>query len=531
LIFDFGVMRAIVIGGGHNGLAAAFYLAKAGLEPLVLEARGQPGGGAITSVLHPGFRCPTLTHETLLHRRVVRDMRLTRYGLTYLTPAVERCALRPDGTPIVLYADAARTAIALEDRSPRDVAAFLTFSTTLGRAAGVLAGLLEQPPPCVQHVSARDAQTWLSAGLRFRALCTRDAHQLLRWVSMPVADLVEESFQDELLRAAIAAPPLIGTRLGPRSAGTALLLLLREAHRQRAGGLRAPRGGPGAATAAMAAAARAVGARIEIDTPVDRILVDGDRVRGVVANDREFRAPLVLSAIDPKTTWWLAGAPEIDPAATRALGRYRASGTLAKINLALSALPSFNGIDDNGVLAGRVQIGGQVDDLERAFDAAKYRQMSEHPWLDITLPSIADPELAPPGAHVASIYAHYVPRDLEPQDWHSAKDVLLRRVMRTLEQYAPGIGSLVVEAEVITPRELQREYGLAGGHVFHGEMALDQLFGMRPVFGWSRYGTPVRGLYFCGAGTHPGGFMTGVSARLAAREAVRDLAQNASLRQ
>lgn len=517
-------MRVIVIGAGHNGLAAAFYLARSGLEPLVLEARGTVGGGAITTELRAGFRCPALTHEVLIRERIVRDMALARHGVEFARPQVDRCALALDAPPAVLYQDTARTATELANTSPGDVAPFLAFAATQRQHAAVLASLLDAPPPRLDGIGARDAVTWLKAARRFRALSAHDAHCLLRWLSMPVADVVQDALGDGLLQAAIAGPALVGTRLGPRSAGTALLMLLRAAHRQLGGGVRVPIGGPGAVTAAMATAARQAGARIDVDAPVDRILVDVDRVRGVVVAGREHAADVVVSAVDPKTTWWLAGMPAIDPAMNHRIRHYRVAGTLAKVNLALAALPSFVGIGTNhALLSGRIQIGPTLDYLERAFDHAKYGELSAEPWLDVTIPSVLDPDLAPPGAHVASIYVHAVPRDLASDDWDAAADHLFRCVMTTLEQYAPGVSSLVVGAQVITPRVLQREYGFAGGHVFHGEMALDQLFAMRPVFGCGRYRTPVRGLYLCSAGTHPGGFMTGASGRLAATEILRDV--------
>lgn len=503
-------MRVVVIGAGHNGLAAAFHLAAAGLQPLVFEARSEIGGGAITTEIHPGFRCPTLTHEVLLHERIARDMRLARRGLEFVRPQVDRCALRLDGAPAVLYQDVARTATDLANQSPRDVEPFLTFAATLRHNARVIASLAGAPPPRTEGMGARDALTWVMAARRFRALPARDAHQLLRWISMPIADVVRDAVDDSLLQATIAGPALVGTKLGPGSAGTTLLMLIREAHRQLAGGgVRIPIGGPGAVTGAMAAAAREAGARIDVDAPVEQILVDGGRVRGVVVRGREQAADVVLSGIDPKTTWWLAGMPETDPAMNHRIRHYRVTGTLAKINLALAALPSFAGIGtDRTLLDGRLQIGPSLDYLERACDCAKYGEISPEPWLDVAIPSILDPDLAPPGAHVVSIYAHCVPRDLRSGDWAAAADAILRTVMGTLEQYAPGVSALVVGAQVITPRVLQRDYGFAGGHVFHGEMALDQLFAMRPVFGCGRYRTPVRGLYMCSAGTHPGGFMT-----------------------
>jgi phytoene dehydrogenase-like protein len=387
--------------------------------------------------------------------------------------------------------------------------------------AAVLAATFDAPPPDLDEPGAGDLLNLLKAGRRFRALGTRDGYRLLRCLSMPVADLVHEWFESELLRATIAAPAVSGTMFGPRSAGSALMLLMREAHEQLAGSPSYVRGGPGALTRALAAAARAAGAEVRTGTPVERILVDREQVKGVVVAGREIPAGLVVSAVDPKTTFLsLVGATELTPDFALKVRNYRAAGTVAKVNLALAALPAF-GVSDS-VLSGRIHVGPELDYLEHAFDHAKYGEMSSDPWLDLRIPSILQPDLAPPGAHVASLYVHYAPRTLRGIDWSHGRDALLDRTLDVLERYAPGMRPHVVAAQVITPEELEREYGFYGGHIFHGELALDQLFTMRPLLGFGRYQTPIRGLFLCGAGTHPGGFMSGVSGRLAVREILRN---------
>jgi phytoene dehydrogenase-like protein len=339
---------------------------------------------------------------------------------------------------------------------------------------------------------------------------------------MPIADLVHEWFEHELVRATIAAPALTGTMFGPRSAGSSLMLLMRDAHRQLAGGaaLRV-KGGPGAATRALAAAAHAAGADIRTSTPVERIVVRENAVRAVVAAGRVLDADVVVSGADPKTTFLRLIEPsELSPDFAAKMQHYRAAGTVAKVNLALSSLPAFGCAPD--ALDGRIQIGPDLDYLERAFDHAKYGEFSSEPWLELTIPSLLDDSLTPAGAHVASVYVHYAPRALRA-DWTVARDALLANVLNVLERYAPGLRSQVVAAQVITPLDLERDYGLSGGHIFHGELALDQLFTMRPLLGWARYRTPVRGLYLCGAGTHPGYGVSGLSGLNAAREILKDL--------
>lgn len=511
----------LIIGGGHNGLAAAFYLAKAGLKPLVLEARESVGGGAVTSELHPGFTCPTLSHHTSIWTQVVRDMDLPRHGLEFLQPHVETFAPGLDGPPLVVYGDAGRTADAMRGPHPKDADAYLAYRAAIEKVAAVVASVLAAPPPSIESPDARDLWNLLQTGRGFHGLGRRHGYQLLRWAPMPVADLAREWFESALLCASIAGPALSGTMLGPRSAGSGLVLLLQEANRLLAGGPSRVRGGPGALTRAMAAAARAAGADIHTSARVEQIVVRNERVTGVIAGGREIPADAVVSAVDPKTTFLrLMDPADLMPDFLLKIGNYRAAGTLAKINLALSALPAFAHPE---LLSGRIHIGPSLDYLEHAFDHAKYGEMSAEPWLDVTIPSVLDPGLAPPGAHVMSIYAHYAPYRLRDGDWASSKDALLRRVLATLERFAPGVGRLVVAAEVITPADLESQYGFHGGHIFHGELSLDQLVTMRPLLGHSRYHGPVRGLYLCSAGTHPGGFMTGASAKLAARAIARSV--------
>ncbi|HLG59977.1 MAG TPA: NAD(P)/FAD-dependent oxidoreductase [Vicinamibacterales bacterium] len=517
----------VIIGGGHNGLVAAFYLAKAGLKPLVLERSEQVGGGAITTELHPGFRCPTLSHEVLLHEHIAREMDLHRHGVTFFEPPARVCAISPDGAPLVLWADEARTVEAMKTRSPRDADAYPRFREAIGRVASVLATTFSSPPPSIDDPSAGDIWRLLKAGRAFRALGRRDEFRLLRWLPMPVADLAHEWFESDLLRAAIAGPGVSGTMLGPRSAGSALVMLLREAHRRLAGHQNVRvRGGPGALTRALAAAAVNAGAEIRTGVHVERIVVTDERITGVLAGGREIHAETVISCADPKTTFLdLLDPVDLAPDFLMKIRNYRAAGTISKVNLALSALPSFRGVTDESMVSGRIHIGPDLDYLEKAFDHVKYGELSAAPWLDITIPSVLDPELAPAGAHVASVYVHYTPYSLRHTDWRSSKDALLARVLDTLETCAPGLRATVLAAGVITPADLQADYGFSGGHIFHGELALDQLYAMRPLLGFGKYETPIRGLHLCGGGTHPGGLMTGASGRLAARHVLRSRRQ------
>jgi phytoene dehydrogenase-like protein len=314
---------------------------------------------------------------------------------------------------------------------------------------------------------------------------------------------------------------------GPWSAGSALVLMMREAHQRLGDHASRVRGGPGALTQAMASAAAAAGATIRTRAEVQRVIVANGRVTGVaLAGGEQVDARAVVSAVDPKTTFLRLVDPiDLTPDFLTKIGNYRAAGTVAKVNLALSALPRFSGLGAHDVepLSGRIHVGPELDYLERAFDHAKYGEFSSEPWLDITIPSILDPQLAPAGAHVMSIYAHYAPATLRGTTWDASNEAFGNAVLRTLARHAPGIEQLVVAGEVITPAELDAKYGFSGGHIYHGELALDQLLTMRPLLGYGQYRSPIEGLYLCSAGTHPGGFMTGGSGRNAAREILRDL--------
>jgi len=444
-------------------------------------------------------------------------MGLQRHGFEVRRPTAEVFAPALDGRALTLYDDVRLSAENIRRLSAKDADAYPEYRSAIGRLTDVFASLFAMTPPSIEQPGARDLWNLFGTGRKFRALGRRDGYRLLRWGPMPVADMLGEWFETDLLSAALAAPGVSGTMFGPRSAGSALVLLMHETHRRLAGNACRVRGGPGALTRAMAEAARSAGAEIRENTPVERILVSDERVTGVLANGSEIPARRVVSAVDPKTTFLrLIDPVDLSPEFVMQIRNYRASGTVAKINLALSALPAFTGAPDPLALSGRIHIGPGLDYLERAFDHVKYGEISAEPWLDITIPSILDPDLVPGRAHVMSVYAHCAPESLRDADWQGAADLLLQRVLGLLERFAPGLAPLVVAAQVITPPDLERDYGFYGGHIFHGELALDQLFTMRPLLGYGRYQSPIQGLHLCGAGTHPGGFLTGASGRLAA---------------
>jgi phytoene dehydrogenase-like protein len=521
-------MSVIIIGAGHNGLTTAFYLAKAGLKPLVLERRPGVGGGAITGEIAPGFRCPTLAHAIgPVRPSVVSDMRLAARGVEFVAPNPRLVVLSPDGRPLTFSTDVAPTAEAIRAVSETDATAYPEFCGVLERLGAFLGELLETTPPSLDGPGVGELWDLLKTGRRFRALGRTDSFRLLRWMPMAAADLVGEWFSNDLLQAAVAARGIFGVAQGPWSAGTGATLLLNAAVDPAPGGSSVTvKGGPGALTRAMADAATAAGAEIRTGTSVARVMVRGGRATGVVLDDgREIGARAVISNADPRRTFLdLVDPVELDPSFLQRIRHYRCPGTSAKVNLALSALPAFRGVSSPSDLRGRIQIGPGIDYLERAFDASKYGDISPDPYLDISIPTLHDPSLAPAGAHVMSVYVQFAPYTLAGgRSWSDAAPELGRIVLRTLSQYAPGVEQLVVHRQVITPDDLESTYGLTGGHILHGEPSLDQLFTMRPVLGCAQYRTPVEGLYLCGAGTHPGGGITAGSGQNAAKEILKGL--------
>ncbi|MCA1584528.1 MAG: NAD(P)/FAD-dependent oxidoreductase [Acidobacteria bacterium] len=521
---------AIVIGGGINGLVCAAYLAKAGRKTLVLEARASVGGGACTNTIAPGFRIPRLAHATgPLRRDVVDHLQLASRGLSFVSGPTELAALDPDGGAVVITHDPATTADGLRRRSAHDAAAWPRFVATRAALGKVIGSLFTISPPSVDEPTARDGWHVLRTLRAFRALGRDDAYRLLRWGPMPVADLVSECFDGELLRATLAGDGIFGTMFGPWSAGSGMASLLVAANEAVAApNSRFVEGGPGRLADLLGTIVREAGSEVRTQARVIKVVVRGDRARGVaLENGDEVNASLVVSGLDPKRTLLqLCDPVDLAPEFLWRMRHYRAKGAVAKVNLALSALPAFRKVDRD-TLTGRVRIGPDLDYIERAFDHAKYGRFSPEPWIELTIPSLLDPSLAPPGAHVLSAYVQFAPYALRPSngsatvDWDIERQALGQAALRTLEEHAPGLRALVVALEVLTPLDLEREWGFTGGHIFHGELALDQLLTMRPLLGWGDYRTPIDGLYLCGSGTHPGTGLTGGSGANAAREILR----------
>lgn len=522
--------RPVIIGAGHNGLVAAAYLAKAGLRPIVLERRDEVGGCAATHEIHPGFRLPTLSHATAMRPWVLADLDVAAQGVRFATPPVALWAPSDEGRALTLYRDPALTVEALRPSSARDAERWPAFLAATRDVADIVDAAMAQAPPSIDRPSPAEVWHLLQLGRKIRSFGRERLYQLLRWAPMAVGDFAAEWCENEVLQAAVCARGLFGAMAGPRSAGTTAGWMLQAAlEREPAGAPTFVLGGPASLAAALAVAATSAGAEIRRNAEVRTIVVGDSGVTGVVlASGEEIATSLVVSATDPKRSLLdLIDPIRLPPTFRQQIAHVRSAGVTAKVNLALDALPGFTALDGSPVppeqaLAGRIHIGPRVDGLERAFDCAKYGRISDEPWLEVTFPSLTDPDLAPAGKHVASIYAQWAPRGLRDAGWASERATLRDRVFAVLARYAPDLPAKVIAEEVLTPIDLEEQYGLTGGHVFHGEHTLDQLYTMRPVLGWAQYRTPVRGLYLCGAGTHPGGGITGAPGALAARAVLKD---------
>jgi phytoene dehydrogenase-like protein len=526
---------AIVVGGGHNGLVCATYLARGGLRTLLLEQRERVGGALQTSEIAPLARVASLAHTVgRLAPAVARELDLARHGLRLVQPAALVTSVGGDGPAITLWSDTARTAAGLAAISAPDAAAWPAFDAEVRALASMLWRLLLMTPPNVRRADADVLAGGLRLGWRYRRLEARHAREFTRVLPQSITDYLEDRLESDALRAVLATRAMRHTAMGPRMAGTTAVLLTDSAG--NAGGAAGEtvyaRGGPGALAAALASAAREAGVTIRTGVRVAAIHDADGAVRGVALQDgEEIAAPVVVSGLDPRST--LAGLvdPEtLGPELGWEVGNLRDRGVTAKVNLALSGLPAFRGLDADDAalrLRGRIVVATSMGYLDRAADAAKYGHVSEMPWLEATIPSLADPLLVDGAAaagvrHVMSVIAQSAPYGLRDGDWDHDREALGDLVLRTLEDAAPGISQLVVARQILTPLDLERDYGLSGGHPLHLEPGLDQWFAWRPLWGYARHRLPVAGLYLCGSGAHPGGGVTGLPGRAAARVVLAD---------
>ncbi len=515
---------AIIIGGGHNGLVCAAYLARAGRKVLVLERRVQVGGSAITEETVPGFRFSACSYViSLLRPWIIRDLDLPGHGMEIL-PLESTFTPFPDGRYLLRDADPERTRRNMEQFSKHDAEVYAEFGLAMSEMGRLVKDFVDNP--AFDPTSFNPAE-WMDMLGMAKQITGRDdnwtaAH--LKMLTMSAVDFLSEWFESEQIIAPMSVSGIIGTFLGVRSPGTAYVLLhhymgdIDGAY--RAWGL--AKGGNGAVSDAIASAARSFGADIRTDTDVDHISITGGQAVGVVLkNGDELKAKRIISACDPHRTFLkFVGEEHLDDDLTRQVKRFKMRGSTGKVNLALDGLPEFSCLPGNGPhLRGDITIAPDIDYLERAYDAAKYGHYSERPFLDVVIPSLTDPGMAPPGKHVMSVFVQYAPYHLEQgaEDWPNQRDAFGDTVVDTLAEYIPNLKDLIVGRLVLTPWDLEQTYGLTEGNIFHGELSLEQLAFLRPMSGWARYKTPIRNLWMCASGTHPGGGVMGAPGALCAR--------------
>lgn len=516
---------AIVIGGGHNGLVAAAMLAKAKKKVLVLEKRAVLGGAAATEEVWPGFCVSTgAADASLLQDAVVQELFLKMQGLTFLESEIGVFAPLGNGNFLTLYRDVAQSAAAISQFSQRDAERYPAFVAEVERMAGVLKEMMLLTPPNVMEPNLGALGAWAKVGLNVKRM-GKEMMTFLRILPMPLNSYLDEWFESDALKGALGGYGVTGLRQGPRAAGTVLMFLYQNVngllhHRFIAGGM-------GQLAAVLAAAITQNGGEIRAGVGVAQLSVNSEHysVSSVVLeNGAELEAKVILSSLDPKRTLLgLVGAQNLEPHFMRHVRNIIYRGSTAKLNLALSGLPDFGQMDEMQ-LHGHVRIAPSLDYLEKAYDASKYGRYSPNPYLDITIPTLIDPTLAPAGHHIMAITMQYAPYELRQSTWDAEREALGDHIVQTVSQYAPNLPGLISQRQVITPLDWEQTYGLTEGSIHHGQMGLDQLLVMRPVPGWGQYCTPIANLYLCGAGTHPGGGVTGAPGYNAARQVLRHLA-------
>lgn len=515
---------ALIVGGGHNGLTCAAYLARAGFDVAVLERRAVLGGASATEEVWPGYRISTAAYAAgLLPERIVQELDLPRFGYRVSAPDAEYFSPSPDGSSLTLWGDVARTVSEIERISPADARAFPAFSDHLARIAGLLRQLFFTIPP---RIAIGDVAHWVRLAARLRGWRVPDVVEITRLFTMSASDYLDEWFVNERIKALIATQGIIGAWAGPMTPGTAYVLLhhwMGEAGDKAWGWVH---GGMGALSEAIADSARAAGACVESDAAVAKILVADGRARGVVlADGTELRARAVVSAAHPRTTFLdLVGERHLPADVVQQVRRYRSRSGAVKLNWALDGLPPIPAADakpdlePHGTMLG---IAPSMHYLERAWDEAKHGRPSSRPFVEVFFPSVFEPGIAPAGKHVALAFAQYCPYDVVDGTPEQAREAFASSVVDVIEEVAPGFRRLISAQQVLGPRELESTYGLIGGNIFHGEMTPDQMFVMRPLPNFGNYTSPVQALYLCGSGTHPGGGVTGVPGRNCASEMIR----------
>ena len=525
---------AIIIGAGHNGLVAAAYLAKAGKKVLVLERRRSVGGIVATEEVFPGFKHAIAAHLCgEFSTDIITSLDLSRYGLEIFLLDPLLFSPLPDGNSLLIPNDGVKTSEEIGRFSKADAARFDDFCALIKKLTGFLGVMNKLPLP--EHGESKSVPIieLVKAAWKFHRLGDNDMRELLRVLPMSIADFLNEWFESEALKAALAGRAVFGTLYGPRAQGTSFVFL-QHLLGEPNGAFRTSgfvRGGPGNLSQALKRAAESYSTEIRCSAEVAAIMTKGGSATGVVLESgEEISADIIVSAADVKRTFLKLVEPTyLDPHFLLQVRNIRSRGSLAKINFSLDQLPRFKTAPEHASLAycgGIIHIGPTLDYLERASDQAKYGRFSPEPFLEITIPSVADSSLAPAGKHVMSVWMQYAPYRLKDDSWDAQRESLGDTVTSVVEKHAPGFKNSILHRQVLTPLDLEQTFGLTGGHIFHGEIALDQIFFMRPVPGWARYRTPIQNLYLCGSGSHPGGTLAGVAGQCAAKEILKSWPRN-----
>ncbi len=518
----------IVIGGGHNGLVNAAYLARAGKKVLVLERRHVLGGAAVTEEIFPGFKFSVCSYVvSLLRPEIIRDLDLPRHGLEIL-PLDGTFTPMPSGDYLWRVNDHGKTHREIARHSKLDAEAYDEFGKSMQAMCRFVKPILSMVPPDPATLNPKELMKLLFLGRRFKDMTSEDKYNQIQLMTMSAIDFLDQWFETDVLKATMSASGIIGTFLGVRSPGTAYVLL-HHYMGEIDGAFRSwgfARGGTGAISNAIADAAREAGVEIRKQAPIAQIIVKNGSVKGVVlANGDEIHADIVSSSVDPRLTFVkMIDKGHLPEDFLEEINRYKFRGSSGKVNLALDGLPNFKAIPGEGAhLRGAISISPSVEYMERAYDDAKYGNFSRRPYIDMVIPTLTDPSVAPPGKHIMSCFVQYAPYKLRPGlNWDDQKEAFGDTVINTIAEYAPNIKDIILHRQVVTPLDLERDFGLTEGNIFQGELSLEQLFFLRPVPGYAAFRTPIKNLYMCGSATHPGGGIMGAPGRLAALEILKD---------